>query len=98
VIGRSAFERNQISTLVIGNGVTSLGYRAFAQNQLTNVVIPGSVRAVGRWAFAWNPTLETIRIPFATRTMADFAWRTGWGLGVGTTVVILNNAGAPVTN
>jgi len=82
--------------VTIPNSVTSIGDRAFARNELTTVSIPGSVTSVGRWAFAWNPTLESIRIPFASRVAADRTWQIGWRSDVSPAVVIYNAQGLRV--
>jgi len=97
-IGQSAFERNQLASVTIPASVVSIGDRAFARNQLTTVAIPGSVTSVGRWAFAWNPTLESIRIPFASRMIADRTWQIGWRSDVSPAVVLYNSQGVRVVN
>ena len=50
-----------IKTVVIGNGVTSIGDRAFERcYNLTSVTIPDSVTSIGNWAFEWCNSLLSI--------------------------------------
>ncbi|GHV69822.1 hypothetical protein AGMMS49928_14120 [Spirochaetia bacterium] len=61
-IGEKAFERNQLTSVVIPNSVTSIGEKAFERNQLTSVVIPNSLTSIGESAFA-NNRLTSVVIP-----------------------------------
>jgi|AntAceMinimDraft_6_1070360.scaffolds.fasta_scaffold07664_3 hypothetical protein len=55
---------NTLTTYVVPNTVSTLGYGAFyfAQN-LTNIVIPPSVTLIGEIVFGSSPSLTTINIP-----------------------------------
>lgn len=45
---------NEIKTVKISNGITSIGYRAFANCQsLTSVTISNSVTSIGKRAFSY---------------------------------------------
>ena len=46
-----------ITSVVIPNTVTSIGWRAFQGNNLINVEIPSSITAIGNYAFANNPNI-----------------------------------------
>ena len=50
----SAFSSNQLTSVTIGNSVTSIGESAFYINQLTSVTIPDSVTSIGKYAFSLN--------------------------------------------
>lgn len=50
-----------MTSIVIPNGVTSIGLSAFEDNQLTSVTIPNSVTTIGGYAFYRNE-LTYIRI------------------------------------
>jgi hypothetical protein len=47
--------RTTLTSITIGNSVTTIGAWAFLGNKLTSVTIPNSVTEIGRWAFALNP-------------------------------------------
>ena len=52
VIGERAFYDKQITSVTIGNSVTSIGAEAFMNNsQLQSITIPDSVTFIGKWAF-----------------------------------------------
>ena len=55
LIGRAAFLRKDISSVVIPECVTEIAYGAFAENQLTELVIPKGVKKIGELAFRDNP-------------------------------------------
>ena len=53
-IGSSAFEKNNLASVIIPNSVTSIGSSAFENNNLTSVIIPSSVTSIGENAFRAN--------------------------------------------
>lgn len=54
---------NCITTIVINNGVTSIGDIAFREcENLLSVTIPGSVTEIGYYALAYNPNLNSVTI------------------------------------
>ena len=56
--------RSSIKTVIIENGVTSIGYRAFYDcSSLTSITIPDSVTSIGDWAFEDCSNLTSITIP-----------------------------------
>ena len=55
-IGDFAFESSKLTTVVIPEGVTSIGFGAFTGNsKLTDVVIPEGVTSIGKGAFVGIP-------------------------------------------
>ena len=54
MIGNGAFSENQLTSVTIGNSVTSIGNYVFYQNRLTSVTIPNSVTLIGNGAFSEN--------------------------------------------
>jgi hypothetical protein len=62
VIGENAFEKKQLTSVVIPGSVKYIGTAAFSENQLTSVVIPGSVTTIGNAAFYGNQ-LTSVVIP-----------------------------------
>jgi hypothetical protein len=61
-IGERAFYYNNLTSVVIPNGVTYIGKEAFSGNRLTSVVIPNSVTFIGFEAFADNQ-LTSVTLP-----------------------------------
>ena len=57
------FTEKKLTSVTIGNNVTSIGRGAFSGNQLTNVVIPNSVTYIGEGAFGWN-RITSVNIPY----------------------------------
>jgi len=56
------FMENNLTSVTIGQNVTSIGYSAFYDNNLTSVDIPNSVTSIGDHAFQQN-ALESVTIP-----------------------------------
>lgn len=62
-IGARAFYEYNISSVTIGNSVSSIGEYAFAKcRNLTTAVIPNSVTYIGQWAFM-GTSITSINIP-----------------------------------
>jgi len=78
-IGRDAFNNTNgdtgtyISSVVIPDGVTSIGDYAFYNNNLKSVTIPSSVTSIGRSAF-YNNNLESVVIPDGVTSIGDSAF------------------------
>ena len=57
-------ERTRITSVVLTDGVTSIGYNAFFDcSSLTSVTIPNSVTSIKSWAFADCSSLTDLTIP-----------------------------------
>ena len=71
-IGDDAFyngdysSNNHLTSVIIPNGVTTIGYEAFGLCNITNVVIPSSVTSISSNAFRGNPLSE---ITFNTNSL-----------------------------
>ena len=55
--------RDDIKSVVIKAGVTSIGEYAFAQSALTSITIPNSVTKIGDFAFSSCTNLKSVTIP-----------------------------------
>jgi hypothetical protein len=72
-IGRSSFNRNQLTSITIPDSVTSIGGSAFADNQLISVVIPNSVTIIEGGAFRRNQ-LTGVAIPDSVISIGNDAF------------------------
>jgi hypothetical protein len=73
-IGNVAFNSNRLTSVVIQNGVTSIGKSAFSSClQLTSLVIPDSVTTIGTRAFQRNK-LTSVTIPDSVTTIRALAF------------------------
>ena len=62
--------RTRIKTVIVENGVTSIGYCAFEDcSGLTSMVIPNSVTSIGSCAFRRCSSLESVIIPDSVTTI-----------------------------
>ncbi len=58
------FRRSSIKTVIIEDGVTSIGdYSFYYHQEIISVTIPDSVTEIGEYAFKYCSNLENIRIP-----------------------------------
>lgn len=74
-IGESAFWGYNITSIIIPNSVTSIGYAAFSEcTVLTNVVIPNTVTSIGGGAFQNCTSLTSITIPNSVSTIGAYAF------------------------
>jgi hypothetical protein len=72
-IGMQVFMDKNLTSVSIGNGVTSIGVNAFAGNNLTGVAIPNSVTYIADSAFS-NNQLTSVSIPNRVRNIGDSAF------------------------
>ena len=64
-----------IKTIVIENGVTSIGECAFCEcNGLTSISIPSSVTSIGNYAFDGCSNLTTVTIPSSVTSIGEGAF------------------------
>ena len=67
--------KSNITTVVIGDGVTTIGDAAFYNyNALTSVSIPTSVTTIGKYAFYGCTGLQNITIPASVTTIDNYAF------------------------
>ena len=66
--------RKSITSVTIGNGVTSIGDCAFCNCGLTSVTIPNSVTSIGDWAFADCSGLTSVTIGNSVTTIGEGAF------------------------
>ncbi|MCQ2449090.1 MAG: leucine-rich repeat domain-containing protein, partial [Clostridia bacterium] len=66
---------NTMKTVVIGNGVTTIGKEAFyGCTGLTSITIPDSVTTIGRYALEGCTGLTSVTIPDSVTTIGDCAF------------------------
>ncbi|GAB6392021.1 MAG: leucine-rich repeat protein [Treponematales bacterium] len=68
-----AFQKKLLDSVVIPNGITSIGDQAFFLNELTSVVIPNSVTSIGDQAFERNQ-LTSVVIPSSITSIGEQAF------------------------
>ena len=73
-IGLQAFQNNNLTSVIIPDGVTIIGNGAFANNDLTSVIIPDSVTTIEDYAFA-NNALTSVTIGNSVTTIGDAAFQ-----------------------
>ena len=67
--------RSSVSSVVISDGVTSIGYEAFDNcSSLTSITIPNSVTSIGYGAFMGCSSLTSITIPNSVTSIGDSAF------------------------
>jgi len=72
-IGDQAFQKAELTSVVIPQGVTRIGENAFEENKLTVVTIPNSVTFIGNGAFSRN-RLTSITIPGSVTEIGAYAF------------------------
>lgn len=67
--------RDDVTSAVIGDGITTIGSWAFKDCQsMTEAVIPDSVKTIEEYAFCWCYSLEFVSIPESVTTIEDCAF------------------------
>ena len=66
---------DKIKTIIISEGVTSIGERAFYScTKLTSIIIPEGVTSIGESAFSGCQDLPSITIPESVTSIGDYAF------------------------
>ncbi|MBQ7886396.1 MAG: leucine-rich repeat domain-containing protein, partial [Clostridia bacterium] len=79
---------SQLETLIVGEGVTEIGFRAFANTSenyslgtgrggyrnLKQVTLPSTLKKIGAQAFGDAASLETIALPSGLESIGDYAF------------------------
>ena len=87
--GYSPFYKKTLTSVTIGNSVTSIGDNAFYNcYSLTSVEIPNSVTSIGNYAFSDCSGLTSIEIPNSVTSIGDVAFYKCTGL---TSITIPNS-------
>ena len=77
----------KVKSVVIPEGVTSIGYSAFAGcSSLKEITIPNSVTSIGAFAFYGCSSLKEIKIPPSVKNIGDCAF------GDGISKIIISNS------
>lgn len=82
-----------ISTIVINDGITTIGNYAFSASHITSVTIPSSVTSIGTNAFAYNE-LTSLTIPGSVKSIGEYAFRSNQiaSLEIPSSVTSIGNA------
>lgn len=70
-IGKQAFGRKGLTSVVIPEGVETIGQGAFINNLLTTIKLPSTVKKIDSMAFAANAKLKEINFPDSLKTIGD---------------------------
>ena len=74
-IGASAFQNTTLHSLVIPEGVTSIGRRAiYDQHYFNTIVLPDSVEIIENQAFVYSDSIKTIVIGSGVKTIEKNAF------------------------
>ena len=76
-VGYSKFSgNNEIKTVIVEQGVSSIGFYAFYNcSNITSVIIPESVEGIGMSAFSGCSSLKSVTIPDGVTTIYSSAFR-----------------------
>ena len=86
--GVAVFSGNKYTSLLVSEGVETIGSYAFsAIKKLTNVTLPSTLKTIGSYAFANDEALEEIELPEGLSSIEQYAF----------SVVPLSNVNVPDT-
>ncbi len=71
---------SDIQTVVIGDGVMSIGNNAFSETAMTSVEIPASVWSIGVGAFSDCTGLTSIEIPSGVTSIGEYVFQDCYNL------------------
>ena len=79
----SFYNCSNLTSVTIGNSVTSIGEVAFCFcSSLTSVTIPDSVTSIGNWAFSGCTGLTSVTIPDSVTSIGNYAFYECTGLTI----------------
>lgn len=67
--------RGDITSIAVGEGVTSIGKYAFCSCGVASVTLPASLASIGSYSFMWCDNLKTISLPQGLTNIGDNAFR-----------------------
>ena len=74
-VGAKAFRSCGIETLVIGEGVETIGREAFRENwNLKQLVLPSTLKTIGEWAFSDCDNVKRIELPASLDSIGNYAF------------------------
>ena len=74
-IGNEAFDRCDLTSVTLPNGLESIGYNAFNRClNLASINIPGTVTSIGEGAFEWCETITSVTIPSSVKSIGEGAF------------------------
>lgn len=73
-IGVNAFQKTQISTVDLPEGLETVEKSAFASSTLTKVKLPKSLPSIGQYAFSNTQKLESVEFQQGLETIEDYAF------------------------
>ncbi|MDU3125719.1 MAG: leucine-rich repeat domain-containing protein, partial [Finegoldia magna] len=62
IIGKGAFGKKKLSSVVIPEGVETIGQGAFINNLLTTIKLPSTVKKIDSMAFTLNKSLSKVEL------------------------------------
>ena len=64
-----------VKTLVIGEGITTIGnYAFYGMQALESVSLPSTVTSIGKFAFAYSAKLESVMLPTSVVSLGESAF------------------------
>ena len=73
IIGKRAFYKGSLTSIILPNNITSISNGAFSYNQLTSITIPNSVTSIGNSSFSYNK-LTNVSIPESVLSIGNNAF------------------------
>ena len=74
-IGNEAFDRCDLTSVTLPNGLENIGYDAFNRClNLASINIPGTVTSIGEGAFEWCETITSVTIPSGVKSIGKYAF------------------------
>jgi hypothetical protein len=74
VIGKNAFARSSVTTVVLPAGLKVIEDQAFWYSNITALVIPEGVESIGKQSFSFCKSLTAVTLPKNIQTIREFAF------------------------